>query len=855
MRQTVLFLMIVIVVITTAVSFADKEYFSDETFKSNIESLRLAIDDLMQTFGDQYPDGQFYLDQLESIDEDGFEALQREALLANPLISGQPLLYVARTPDTGGTHSYLERNQAFQEHGSALKVLEIGTGRTKTIVETDKGIIRNPCVHFDGHRILFSMSRDEEELFNIYEFDLKSSKKKLRQLTNASDVSDVDPIFLPDDSIVFSSSRDLKYVPCDSQLVPQLFRMNSDGQNIHQITRSTAHENQISLMSDGRILYSRWDYIDRNFGDGHGFWVTNPDGTNQALIWKNNTSHPSTGWTARKIPEKGSYLCILGTHHGSLGGALAIIDPRLDIEGVRSIVRTWPAEVLSWLQSEAENPPQEVRLNYFNAIGLWSPPVQQQWRNDVNMRVLRYVDALDNVEPWYNTPWSLSDKYFLCVRAEERFDRPAIYLLDVFGNEVMVHEDSMGCASPMPLAPNPRPAMIPSRRDYGNGDGVFFVENVYEGTHMEGVKFGTVKKIRVVEAFSKRGLSPECWSGSGDQSPGVNWLDFNTKQILGTVPVERDGSAHFAVPCDRFVYFQLLDENDMMVQTMRSGTSIHSGEKMSCVGCHESRSSSSLSDNSKSLTLAAKRTSSKLQPWFGPPRPFSYQKEIQPIFDRYCIQCHDFDKEGADSIILAGDRNPSFNASYMELWKKRYVGGIGAGPAANMPAKSWGSHVSPLIRLLKEGHKDVELDDESMNRLITWVDLNGPYYPTTLSAYPESRPGRCPLNDVELITLGWLKGFNDEESTSAQSFTRPQISFDRPELSPCLNSLEKDSDKYRQALALIRKGQERLRERPRADMPGFVPWEEDLQRMAHVEKYSKIEADSREAIRKSVLKK
>jgi hypothetical protein len=127
------------------------------------------------------------------------------------------------------------------------------------------------------------MSCDEEELFNIYEFDLKSSKKKPRQLTSASDVSDVDPIYLPDDSIVFSSSRDLKYVPCDSQIVPQLFRMNSDGQNIHQITRSTAHENQISLMSDGRILYSRWDYIDRNFGDGHGFWVTNPDGTNHDL--------------------------------------------------------------------------------------------------------------------------------------------------------------------------------------------------------------------------------------------------------------------------------------------------------------------------------------------------------------------------------------------------------------------------------------------------------------------------------------------------------------------------------------------------------------------------------------------
>jgi hypothetical protein len=455
--------------------------------------------------------------------------------------------------------------------------------------------------------------------------------------------------------------------------------------------------------------------------------------------------------------------------------------------------------------------------------------------------------------PWYNTPWPLSEKYFLCVRAAERDDTTAIYLVDIFGNEIMLHAEEAGCFSPMPLAPSPRPLSIPSRRDYGNGDGFFYIQNVYQGTHMKSIEPGTVKKIRVIEVLSKRGLSESSWEGLGGQNPGVNWTEFNPKQVLGTVPVETDGSAHFAVPSDRFVYFQLLDENDMMVQSMRSGTSVHSGERLACVGCHESRSSASPSSGRELATLASMRVPSKLSPWYGPPRPFSYQNEIQPVLDKHCIQCHDFGKEGAKKIVLAGDTNSTFNVSYMELWRQRLVGGIGAGPAGHLPPRSWGSSASPLIRQLREGHQNVKLDAESMNRLITWTDLNGPYYPTTYCAYPDNPPGRSPLNEEEMEILGELTGFFPEEVLEAIRYKGPRISFDRPQLSPCLGSLAKNSPKYRKALALIRKGQERLKERPRADMPGFVPWERDLERMAHLKKYQIIEANSRKALRKEIV--
>jgi hypothetical protein len=850
--------MIIVVSVTVTlatISQADRQLPSGESFSNKIESLRLAIEDLIQTFGDQYPDGQAYLNRLRSVDGEGFAKLQREALLANPLVSDQPLLYVVRAPDTNGTHGYVEPH-AFAKQGASLKLLDVSNGAGKTIVETADGIIRNPCVHFDGRRVLFAMSGGKYENFNIFEVDLDSPAMDVKQLTNMSDVSDVDPIYMADDSIVFSSNRDLKFIPCDLQMVPQLFRMYPDGANVHQITRSTALENQVSLMPDGRVLYSRWDYVDRNFSDGHGFWACNPDGTNQALIWGNNTPHPSTGWTARHMPGTGRLLCILGAHHGSLGGALAVLDPRVAIEGLDSIVRTWPIELKDEFlrdrqTSLKEEPEEEVTHLVESAQQNWSPKMRHLWSTEPDMRFHQYIDALGGVEPWYNTPWPLSEKYFLCVRAEEREAAPAIYLVDIFGNELMVHAEGAGCFSPMPLAPGSRPVLIPSRRDYGNGDGFCYIQDVYEGTHMQGIARGTVKAIRVVETKSKRGLANWAeWSGGG--SPGVTWRDFNAKQILGTASIQADGSAYFAMPSDRFVYFQLLDEDGMMVQTMRSGTSVHSGEKLSCIGCHESRHSSSLSTVQKPATLASQRPPEKLREWYGPSRPFNYAVEIQPVLDKHCVGCHDYGKEGAKKIVLSGDKTASFNVSYMELWIKGYVGGLGAGPAGNLPPKIWGSHTSKLVKLLREGHQDIKLDAESMDRLIAWVDINGPYYPTSYCAYPDNPPGRNPLNPEETELLGELAGFSPDEVASVY-LKGPLVNFTRPELSRCLNSLSKDSEEYRQAVALICKGHERLKKRPRADMHGFMPWERDLTRKAHRKKYNEIELNSRKAIREGNL--
>ena len=830
-----------------------------------IAGLHDAVAGLVDSQGSRYPNGSGYLSRIREmmvaaqagrIDSQAFLALQHEALTANPMVSAHPVLFVVHVPDNAGTHEYM-RPLGYGRKGSALKLLDPVSGRTRTLLSTATGIIRRPDVHFDGRRVVFSMSRNPDDNFHIYELEvdpaqpLDGGELPTKQLTFAPDVYDVDPIYLPDDSIAFASTRDIKYVPCDTMIVPQLFRMESDGANIHQITRSTAHENEISLLPDGRILYSRWDYVDRNFGDGHGFWVTNPDGCNQAVIWGNNTSHPAAAWSSRVIPGTSQLLCILGTHHGSMGGAMAIIDPRIAIDGRESIVRTWPAGNIKRFDD-----PEPLDLNdtadnsaVMIAARTWPAATRALIPRDANMRLYRYLDVQRDVEPWYNSPYPLNDTCFLCVRAPKWNEPPAIYLVDTFGNEVKLHEESPGCYDPLPLALRARPPVIASRRDYQNGNGVFRVQNVYEGTHMQGVTPGSIKSIRVVEVLGKRGLSGGQWKGLGAQSPALNWTDFNAKQILGTAPVEQDGSAAFYCPTDRFLYFQLLDKDGMMVQSMRSGTSLHSGEKMGCIGCHESRQSAGNASSAGSQTLALKREPSTLEPWYGPERAFSYAVEVQPVLDKHCVSCHDFGGKGAVKLVLAGDKDFAFNASYGELWYKGYVGALGAGPAAHLPAMTWGSHASRLIQTLHNGHQKVRLDQESMERLITWVDLNGPYYPTTYAARPGPGPGRNPLTDVQTKRLVELAGINIASLNTASKYDGPKVSFDRPEMSPCLQGLDPHSPAFAEALGIIRSGKEALAVTPRADMPGFVPCDKDHQRQAHHEKYQAIEQDVRKAIR------
>lgn len=355
---------------------------------------------------------------------------------------------------------------------------------------------------------------------------------------------------------------------------------------------------------------------------------------------------------------------------------------------------------------------------------------------------------------------------------------------------------------------------------------------------MEGVARGTVKWLRVVESPEKRQWTAPTWGGQGIEGPAMNWHDFANKRILGTVPVAADGSAWFTVPAERFVYFQLLDADGMMVQSMRSGTIVQPGETAGCIGCHDDRSMAAPvgSYSQHPGTSGPARP----EPWRGPERLFNYRAEVQPVWNDHCVRCHDFGKPAGEKLVLAGDRDLAFNASYIDLWRRGAIKAIGAGPAQIQPARSWGSHASRLVQMLRKGHAGVRLTAEDWDRIVTWIDLNAPYYPSYASAHPENPAGRAPLNSKQVERLEALTGVPLRKMLSHDSNKGPQISFDRPEVSPCLAPLPAEDPRRIEALAILRAGAAELARNPEPDAEGFRPCPVDAWRDT---KYAARQAD------------
>lgn len=766
------------------------------------DRLRAAIQELGQQFGTLYPAVPLLARVAaaeEADDAAALDALAAQALLrSNPLLTDQPILFVSRKqyrPDHHNTATMFqtgEINTGSYDTEGAFKVLDARDGSVKTLFAPGPGAtVRDPDVSLDGKKILFSMRKGKDDDYHIYVMDAEGAE--VRQLTSAPGVSDIDPVWLPDGDILFSATREPKYCMCNRHIMCNLYRMGPDGANIHQIGKSTLFEGHCSLMPDGRVLYDRWEYVDRNFGDAQGLWTCYPDGTGHALYWGNNTTSPGGVIDARTLSQAHLAIAILGACHDRPWGALGLIDRSKGVEGRAPVLRTWPAAFLDRIKTAGQD-----------------------------------FDSTRSLARKYEDPFPLDDRHFLCARQTGKGEEMGVYYLDLHGNEVLVHAEAPGCFDPMPLRARAAPPAHPRRRNFDDpkAPGLFYVQNVYVGTHMQGVAPGAIKALRIVESPEKRTFSQRGWGGQGEQAAAMNWLNFENKRILGTVPVEADGSAYFEVPANTFVFFQALDENGMMVQSMRSGAYVQPGETYGCVGCHENR----VGDipQAAATPKAMKRKADALSGWYGEPRLFSMQREVQPVFDRHCVSCHDFGKKAGGKLNLAGDRDVIFSAAYVDLWTQGALACVGAGPAEIQQAYSWGSHPSRLIKTLRAGHQDVKLTAEELDRLITWVDLNAPYYPRYECAYPQNPGGRSPLTDGECKRLKELTGVQIAFSHGPKQ--RSTVSFARPELSRILAGLAPDAPARAEALALIQEGARRLQAKPRADMEGFVPDAKDQAR-------------------------
>jgi len=717
-----------------------------------------------------------------------------------------------------------ENRKAYAGNGKPdvgkLCKLNVRTGEVKVLLDARGGSVRDPQVHYDGKKILFSYRKAGEDNYHLYEINVDGSG--LRQITSGA-YDDYEPAYLPDGGIVFVSTRCRSWVNCWMTQVGVLYRCDADGSNIQRISYNGEHDNTPWVLPDGRILYTRWEYVDRSQVEFHHLWTMNPDGTGQTVYYGN--MHPGVVMIdAKPIPGTSDVLASFSPGHGVT-----------DHKGIATIV------------SPKGGPDHR-------------PAARALHRG-----------------PLIKDPYPLSENCFLMARDKE------ILVMDGAGNaeRLFAWQGEGEIHEPRPVTARPREAVIPRRVDVKQSTGRMVMINVYEGRHMEGVKRGDIKKLLVLEILPK----PVNFSGGPDL---ISWLGtFTLERVLGTVPVEEDGSAYFEVPACRPVFFVALDEKDLSVQRMHSFTTVMPGEVTTCIGCHEPRSTtplliphpSSLIQPSTTL-LALRRPPSRIQPFEGLPDVMDFPRDVQPILDRHCVKCHTYEKREGN-VILTGDLGPTWSHSFFQLFAHRQVAD-GRNGLGNYPPRTIGSSASPLLKKLDGSHYDVKVSPKEWRVIWLWIESGAPYagsYAGLRNAYEQSLAGRavggvfggeretlhrrcgsCHALGQPLNETGRALPFQPNVANNRRGLNRPigihervvlendpltkfseniLLNFTRPALSPlllgplaksaggygsCGKVFEDKSDPdYQRLLAAIERGKATLDSVPRYATPGFQP--------------------------------
>ncbi len=677
---------------------------------STPESLRAAIEDLTKTFGAKYPKGAEYLKRLDTLkagDKAALEALAAEALLANPLLDFDKLI-VRRTTNLGlpsnwQSNSSVRGGKYDNEIATLSPVKPSGKLTTVHRPERTGDFVGDIDLHFDAKKMIFS--RSQPTGWDICEVNADGSGLRKLPLIETKGVNNYDACYLPDDNIIFTSTAAITGVPCvgGSSHVTNMYRLETKTGAIRRLTFEQDHDWYPAMMNSGRVMYLRWEYSDISHAYSRILFTMNPDGTDQVAYYGSNSYWPNAMFYARQVPGSPSkFVAIVSGHHGlKRMGELVLFDAakgRFEADGV--------------VQRIADRRGRKVE------------PV-----------------ILDNLagraSPLYLHPFPLSDKHFLVAAGGQR-SKWAIYLVDVFDNITLVKDDpTHHLVEPVPLAKTTRPPVIPSRVDLKRKDAILQITDIYVGDGLKDVPRGTIKKLRIFTYnFAYYGMGGQ-GNRVGTDGP------WDVKRIVGTVPVESDGSALFRVPANTPLSLQPLDSDGKAVQRMRSWLTAMPGETLSCVGCHERQGTVPTSVGTRPMAL--KRKASEITPWYGPTRGFSFDREVQsPVIDKYCIGCHNGEprkdkltppdltlkpKEARGfKIMLGRNRKCNFTPSYWTL--RSYVRSTNEADVHMLMPHEFSADSAKLIRMLRKGHHNVKLPAEAWDRLITWIDLSAPYYGT-----------------------------------------------------------------------------------------------------------------------------
>ncbi|MBT7068261.1 MAG: hypothetical protein HN919_18335, partial [Verrucomicrobia bacterium] len=581
---------------------------------------------------------------------------------------------------------------------------------------------------FDGKRVVFCMMPKGERSFHLYEVNADGTGFK--QLT-FGDYDDLDPMYVPDGKLMFVTTRANSYVRCGpSHPSPVLARCDADGKNIYVISRNMEPDYLPALLPDGRIIYTRWEYTDKEQKRVQGLWTMNPDGTGVAALWGNQSVWPDMLVEPRAIPGTGKIMFTGVGHHRWFEGSIGIIDPSQGMNYPDGLTKVTPE--IRW--PEVGDGPREKAQ-----ISSYRPGVYRA----------------------YKTPYPISSEDFLVSIKHPKTQKFCLYLMDMQGNRELIYAGMHNVWHAMPLKPRAKPTTIPDRVAWPKigpeqpplKDGVLYSANVFEGVPL--LPKDKVKFMRVLSIDSK---TYSTWRKTYQHSgPSISVTQADgVKRILGTTPVEEDGSVCFKAPPGVALHFQLLDKDYRCIQTMRTFTGVMPGETRGCVGCHEGRSNTPVNTGGG---IAMRRGPLELTPppW-GTDTTIGYKRFVQPVLDTYCASCHQGEGKARQKLDL------TFRPSKITQFTEPYVTLVGGGndwyrpvgkqlinkhglpasisgvlivegysersPAALATLKPM-THMSSASQLIDKAmdreHIKAEMDADSLRRLIGWVDANGPY--------------------------------------------------------------------------------------------------------------------------------
>ncbi len=614
-------------------------------------------------------------------------------------------LVVVQRREINPTHVYTYHTEG-QQSGGGLFVADLTADppQLTQLIDAADGLVLDANLSYDGTTVLFSWKRRIDQKLQLYTIRVDGSE--LRQITN-DDSNNLNACWLPDGGIAFLSDRKPAFAYCWTSSTPILYRCDADGGRVQRLSANYLNDFTPSVMDDGRILYSRWEYVDRPAIPIQSLWSINPDGTGLAGFFGNRVLSPATFMEAHEIPGTRQALCVLTSHNGPCRGAVGIVDPAQGVNSQQSIRNLTP----------------EVEIGIVD-------------RGDGN-----------RIKGPYESPFPIDRRYYLVSLAG------TILLRDYAGSSQVTIlpqqlEAGLGFYSARPVMPRPRPALRPSSIDEPDSEWATIVlQDVYDGLEPH-VSRGEVKQIAVVQEMEKSKFADVRQRAFGFQFPVVSCgATYAPKKVWGYATVEDDGSAHFRVPARMPIYFMAIDEQGRAVQRMRTFTHLMPGEKQNCVGCHANRSH--LAPRGTQRPRAALRHAEDLQrPEWGLDG-FSYARVVQPVLDQHCVECHS-PMQSAGGVDLSGDRTDFFNVSYEQLARKGQPGmnpytkwiPTFNGQEANIlrvEPKYWGSPASRLAEIVSSGHPDqqgrarVDMAPDAQRRVFTWIDLDVPYYGTSES--------------------------------------------------------------------------------------------------------------------------